>query len=66
MTTVSEVDKWFEEAFGPLPEDEETVVETTKPFELSNEANLTGFRLKGLMDQAEDIQAKAVENLDPS
>lgn len=63
---VSEVDKWFEEAFGFLPKEEEIVVETTKPFELSNEADLTGFRVKGLMDQAEDIQAKAVENLDPS
>ena len=63
---VSEVDKWFEEAFGPLPEEKETVVETAKPFELSNEADLTGFHVKGLMDQAEDIQAKAVENLDPS
>lgn len=63
---VSEVDKWFEDAFGPLPKEEETVVETTKPFELSNEADLTGFQVKGLMDQAEDIQAKAVENLDPS
>ena len=63
---VSQVDKWFEEAFGPLPKEEETVVETAKPFELSNEADLTGFHVKGLMDQAEDIQAKAVENLDPS
>lgn len=63
---VSQVDKWFEEAFGPLPKEEETVVETAKPFELSNEADLTGFRVKGLMDQAEDIQAKVVENLDPS
>ena len=63
---VSEVDKWFEEAFGPLPEDDETVVETTKPFELSNEADLSGFQVKGLMDQVEDYQAKAVENLDPS
>lgn len=63
---VSEVDKWFEEAFGPLPKEEETVVETVKPFELNNEADLTGFHVKGLMDQAEDIQAKAVENLDPS
>lgn len=63
---VSEVDKWFEDAFGPLPKEEETVVETTKPFELSNEADLTGFQVKGLMDQAEDIQAKVVENLDPS
>lgn len=63
---VSQVDKWFEEAFGPLPKEEETVVETVKPFELSNEADLTGFHVKGLMDQAEDIQAKAVENLDPS
>lgn len=63
---VSEVDKWFEDAFGPLPKEEETVVETAKPFELSNEADLTGFQVKGLMDQAEDIQAKAVENLDPS
>ena len=63
---VSEVDKWFEEAFGPLPKEEETVVETAKPFELSNEADLSGFRVKGLMDQVEDYQAKAVENLDPS
>lgn len=63
---VSEVDKWFEDAFGPLPKEEETVVETAKPFELSNEADLTGFQVKGLMDRAEDIQAKAVENLDPS
>lgn len=63
---VSEVDKWFEDAFGPLPEDDETVVETTKPFELSNEADLSGFQVKGLMDQVEDYQAKAVENLDPS
>lgn len=63
---VSEVDKWFEDAFGPLPKEEETVVETTKPFELSNEADLTGFHVKGLMDQAEDYQAKVVENLDPS
>lgn len=63
---VSEVDKWFEDAFGPLPEEDETVVETTKPFELSNEADLSGFRVKGLMDQVEDYQAKAVENLDPS
>lgn len=63
---VSEVDKWFEEAFGPLPKEDETVVETTKPFELSNEADLSGFRVKGLMDQVEDYQAKAVENLDPS
>lgn len=63
---VSEVDKWFEEAFGPLPEDDETVVETTKPFELSNEADLSGFQVKGLMDKVEDYQAKAVENLDPS
>lgn len=63
---VSEVDKWFEDAFGPLPKEEETVVETVKPFELSNEADLTGFHVKGLMDQAEDIQAKVVENLDPS
>lgn len=63
---VSEVDKWFEDAFGPLPEDDETVVETTKPFELSNEADLSGFHVKDLMDQAEDYQAKAVENLDPS
>lgn len=63
---VSEVDKWFEDAFGPLPKEEETVVETAKPFELSNDADLTGFHVKGLMDQAEDIQAKAVENLDPS
>ena len=63
---VSEVDKWFEDAFGPLPKEEETVVETTKPFELSNEADLTGFQVKGLMDKVEDYQAKAVENLDPS
>lgn len=63
---VSQVDKWFEEAFGPLPKEEETVVETAKPFELSNEADLTGFQVKGLMDQAEDIQAKVVENFDPS
>lgn len=63
---VSEVDKWFEDAFGPLPKEEETVVETVKPFELSNEADLTGFQVKGLMDRAEDIQAKVVENLDPS
>lgn len=63
---VSEVDKWFEEAFGPLPKEEETVVETAKPFELSNEADLTGFQVKGLMDRAEDYQAKVVENLDPS
>ena len=63
---VSEVDKWFEDAFGPLPKEEETVVETVKPFELSNEADLTGFQVKGLMDRAEDYQAKVVENLDPS
>lgn len=63
---VSEVNKWFEEAFGPLPEDDETVVETTKPFELSNEADLSGFQVKDLMDKVEDYQAKAVENLDPS
>lgn len=63
---VSEVDKWFEDAFGPLPKEEEIVVETTKPFELSNEADLSGFQVKGLMDQVEDYQAKAVENLDPS
>lgn len=63
---VSQVDKWFEEAFGFLPKEEETVVETAKPFELSNEADLTGFHVKGLMDQVEDIQAKAVENFDPS
>lgn len=62
----SQVDKWFEEAFGPLPKEEEIVVETAKPFELSNEADLTGFQVKGLMDQAEDIQAKVVENFDPS
>lgn len=62
----SQVDKWFEEAFGPLPKEEETVVEMAKPFELSNEADLTGFHVKGLMNQAEDYQAKAVENLDPS
>ena len=37
-----------------------------KPFELSNEADLTGFQVKGLMDRAEDYQAKVVENLDPS
>lgn len=66
LSMVSEVDKWFEEAFGPLPKEEETLVETAKPFELSNEADLTGFQVKGLMDRAEDIQAKAVENLDPS
>lgn len=63
---VSEVDKWFEEAFGPLPKEEETVVETAKPFGLSNEADLTGFQVKDLMDKVEDYQAKAVENLDPS
>lgn len=63
---VSQVDKWFEEAFGPLPEDDETVVETTKPFELSNKADLSGFQVKDLMDKVEDYQAKAVENLDPS
>lgn len=63
---VSEVDKWFEEAFGPLPDDDEVVVETTKPFELSNEADLSGFQVKDLMDKVEDYQAKAVENLDPS
>ena len=63
---VSQLDKWFEEAFGPLPKEEETFVETAKPFELSNEADLTGFQVKGLMDQAEDIQAKVVENFDPS
>lgn len=63
---VSEVDKWFEEAFGPLPKEDEPVVETTKPFELSNEADLSGFQVKGLMDKVEDYQAKAVENLDPS
>lgn len=63
---VSEVNKWFEEAFGPLPEDDETFVETTKPFELSNEADLSGFQVKDLMDKVEDYQAKAVENLDPS
>lgn len=63
---VSQVDKWFEEAFGPLPKEEEILVEAANPFELSNEADLTGFRVKGLMDQAEDYQAKAVENLDPS
>ena len=63
---VSEVDKWFEDAFGPLPEDDETVVETTKPFELSNEADLSGFQVKDLLDKVEDYQAKAVENLDPS
>lgn len=63
---VSEVDKWFEEAFGPLLDDDEVVVETTKPFELSNEADLSGFQVKDLMDKVEDYQAKAVENLDPS
>lgn len=63
---ISEVDKWFEDAFGPLPEDDETVVKTTKLFELSNEADLSGFQAKGLMDKVEDYQAKAVENLDPS
>lgn len=63
---VSQVDKWFEEAFGPLPEEDEVVVETTKPFELSNEADLSGFQVKGLMDKVEDYQAKAIENLDPS
>ena len=63
---VSEVDKWFEDAFGPLPKEDETVVETTKPFELSNEADLSGFQVKDLMDKVEDYQAKAVENLDPS
>lgn len=63
---VSEVDKWFEEAFGPLPKDDEVVVETAKPFELSNEADLSGFQVKDLMDKVEDYQAKAVENLDPS
>ena len=63
---VSEVDKWFEDAFGPLPKEEETVVETAKPFELSNEADLSGFQVKDLMDKVEDYQAKAVENLDPS
>ena len=63
---VFEVDKWFEEAFGPLPKEEETVVETAKPFELSNEADLSGFQVKDLMDKVEDYQAKAVENLDPS
>lgn len=63
---VSEVDKWFEEAFGPLPKEEETVVEAAKPFELSNEADLSGFQVKDLMDKVEDYQAKAVENLDPS
>lgn len=63
---VSQVDKWFEETFGPLPKEDEMVVETVKPFELSNEADLTGFQVKGLMDQAEDIQAKVVENFDPS
>ena len=66
MPMVSQVDKWFEEAFGPLPEEDETVVETTKPFELSNEADLSGFQVKDLMDKVEDYQAKAVENLDPS
>lgn len=63
---VSEVDKWFEDAFGPLPKEDETVVETTKPFELSNEADLSGFQVKDLMDKVEDYQAKVVENLDPS
>ena len=63
---VSEVDKWFEDAFGPLPKEEEIVVEMTKPFELSNEADLSGFQVKDLMDKVEDYQAKAVENLDPS
>ena len=63
---VSQVDKWFEDAFGPLPKEDETVVETTKPFELSNEADLSGFQVKDLMDKVEDYQAKAVENLDPS
>lgn len=63
---VSEVDKWFEDAFGPLPKEDEIVVETTKPFELSNEADLSGFQVKDLMDKVEDYQAKAVENLDPS
>ena len=63
---VSQVDKWFEEAFGPLPKEEETVVETAKPFELSNEADLSGFQVKDLMDKVEDYQAKVVENLDPS
>ena len=63
---VSEVDKWFEDAFGPLPKEDETVVETTKPFELGNEADLSGFQVKDLMDKVEDYQAKAVENLDPS
>ena len=63
---VSQVDKWFEEAFGPLPEEDDVVVETTKPFELSNEADLSGFQVKDLMDKVEDYQAKAVENLDPS
>mgnify|MGYP000941239617 CR=1 FL=1 len=63
---VSEVDKWFEDAFGPLPKEEETVVETAKPFELSNEADLSGFQVKDLMDKVEDYQAKVVENLDPS
>ena len=63
---VSEVDKWFEDAFGPLPKEEETLVEAAKPFELSNEADLTGFQVKDLMDKVEDYQAKAVENLDPS
>ena len=63
---VSQVDKWFEEAFGSLPDEDEVVVETTKPFELSNEADLSGFQVKDLMDKVEDYQAKAVENLDPS
>ena len=62
---VSQVDKWFEEAFGPLPEEDDVVVETAKPFELSNEADLSGFQVKDLMDKVEDYQAKAVENLDP-
>lgn len=63
---VSEVDKWFEDAFGPLPDEDDVVVETTKPFELNNEADLSGFQVKGLMDKVEDYQAKAIENLDPS
>lgn len=63
---VFQVDKWFEDAFGPLPKEDETVVETTKPFELSNEADLSGFQVKDLMDKVEDYQAKTVENLDPS
>ena len=33
---------------------------------MSNEADLSGFQVKDLMDKVEDYQAKAVENLDPS